>query len=171
MDKHEEPRARGQRMLKESGYHADAAQDRKLVRGMVKPTALKRANGGGMVHGGKSKSRPDKRGRGGHTVVNVIAGQPGGDPEKFQMAAHQGMQKGVQIGAQLGAKAAAAKLGGGAPGMAPPPGAGPGMPPPGGAPMPPGPPMGAKDGGTIKVKAHERRKAGGGLARDDMDCD
>lgn len=140
-----------------------------------RPDRKRRAAGGGMEstehHAGGHK------GGKGHPkiTVNVIDGK-GDDQQAEQM----GEQKGLQAGTQIGARQVMAK-------MAPPPGAGPAGPPrppmpmppgvgappgPGGPPgagampppgMPPHPPMPgqmAKDGGTIKVRAHERRRGG-----------
>lgn len=207
MAEHETPHSRGKRMMRESGYHADEAQDKALIHDMVKPKALKRKSGGGVM-GAASKHRPDKRSRGGHTVVNVIAGGAGAGGgqdamQKVQMAHKIGVQQGLKAGAQLGARAAMSHgAGPGGPPMAPPPGGGaPGM-PPGDAPgMPPMAKRGggiqarAKGGGvdaggeppvtmrsdkysgvdgahmppfpkedqTIPVRAHERRRSGGGV--------
>lgn len=130
---------------------------------------------GGHVKGASSESRPD-RARGGHAggkgkigAVNVVIGKgdEAGDQQKEQMAAKMGQQQGIKAGMQLGARMAAQKMAGGPPGGAgtagPPMGAPPPRPPmagPGG-PMPgaPGPQM-AKDGGKIRVRAHERRRGG-----------
>ena len=159
---------------KVSGKKVDARPDRK-----------RRADGGGMGEdmpmrgpepmGGK---RPGAGGKGGAKgkigAVNIIIGKGDDDAGKM-MAEKAGEQKGVQIGAQMGARAAAAKMAGGAatPAM-PSPGAAPGG-PPGGPPRPPmgpppgagappmQPPMGTKRGGAIKVREHERRRAGGGI--------
>lgn len=46
--------------------HSDAAEDRAMIKHMVKPSALNRAHGG-KVHKGK-----------GHTKINIVVGQPGG---------------------------------------------------------------------------------------------
>jgi hypothetical protein len=163
MSEHETAAHRAHRMLSESGYanHPDAAEDARLIRHMVKPKALKRARGG-HVDGMEPKGRPDKRARGGKTVININAGK-GDDGQDAAMQAHQA---GMQQGAQMGARAVMQKLqaaqqggGGAGPGAAPGgPGApmagpAPGGPAPGaaGAPpgMPPRPGMGAKNGGSI----------------------
>lgn len=181
MSTHEAPHKRAHRMLKESGYHSDEAQDRALVDAMVKPTALKRKRGGG-IEGKEPADRPDKRARGGATKAPKLGGVHvnvmHSDPAAEAMAKQQGVQQGLKVGAQLGAKQAMA--GGGHPPMGAPPMAGPGMAPPGAggppgamAPRPPMPPtaggampqMAAKGGRIreeekIKVKAHERRKGG-----------
>lgn len=142
---HETPHARGRRVLRESGYHSDAAEDKALVKDMVKPSALKRKSGGSVM-GTLPKTRPDRRGRGAHTMVNVIVGKGGDIPAKLQ-AAHQA---GIQQGAKLGAAAVAQKLqgggpsGGAAPAMGPPPMGAPAAPAPG--PMPMAPPMRARGG-------------------------
>lgn len=47
--------------------HSDVAEDRSMIKSMVKPSALNRAHGGG-VHKGKGK---------GHTKINIVVGQPG----------------------------------------------------------------------------------------------
>jgi hypothetical protein len=44
-----------------NGGHSDVVEDRALVKGMVKPEALKRAHGGAVHHKGK-----------GHTKVNIV---------------------------------------------------------------------------------------------------
>jgi hypothetical protein len=164
----------GARHLRESGYgkggdaHPDAPQDRKLIRSMVKPQALKgeqkRAHGG-MIDGATPKHRPDRKGRGPKTV-NVIVGRGdgGGDGgQREQAAAQQGMRVGM---AMAGRAASAAPH----PPMAPP--GGPPHPPmgppvmgagPGGPGGPGMPPQMARNGGSIKVRAHERRQAGGAI--------
>lgn len=148
---HETPHARGKRMLRESGYHPDEAQDAALIHKMVKPKALKRRNGG-HVEGKEPEGRPDKRARGGRTVVNVIAGHGGENPQAAQQAHQMGVQQGMRAGAQLGARAAAQKLAGAAhPGMGVPPPMG--APPPGIAPSGPGGPPMVKRGGGIKARA------------------
>jgi hypothetical protein len=50
--------------------HSDAAEDRAMIRHMVKPEALNRAHGGGVHHKGH-------KGKGG-THVNIMVGHPGG---------------------------------------------------------------------------------------------
>lgn len=150
---------------KVAGRHAKHRPDRR------------RANGGGMPEGtpepGGERNRADEgRARGGgmkkgKAGVNITIKTGGGEDgqQKEQMAAQQGMR----IGQALGARRAAQAMQG------PPPGGGMGGPPPGAIPpggpmagpagprppMPGGPPMGARDGGKIKVKAHQRRRAGG----------
>lgn len=162
-------------MLKESGYsaggavHPDEAQDKKLIRKMVKPEDLKRKHGG-KVEGAAAEARPDKRARGGGLkAITINVGGSGGAQQAVQ--AHQdGVKKGLAVGAQLGAKAVASKMGA----MGGPPGAGPGGPPPppgpppgpGGPPMMAGPPGGMPmhaDGGEVHVREHVRRRAGGGV--------
>ena len=164
------------------GGVSDEAQDKAMVKKAVHAherhdhvgeplTKLKRGGHDveGRANGGR---RLDRKGKKGHTTVNIILGgaQQGNDPA----AAHQA---GLQQGAAMGAKMAAAKLagagapGGPPPGMAPPGGA---MPPPGGllpgagprppvAGMgpPPGPPMmpGRKRGGRA---LGEKMTAGAG---------
>lgn len=154
---HESPMARGKRMLKESGYHPDEAEDKALVKAMVKPKALKRRKHGGGIEGEEPESRPDKRARGGKvggkTTVNVIAGKSGDDPMKLQQAHQMGMQQGMKAGAAMAAQKLAggmhpggAPMGpGGPPGIAAPPGAGMGPPPP-------GPPMAARGGRLPRAK-------------------
>lgn len=145
---------------------------------------------GGNVKGEASQARPDRRARGGatkgKTEINIIVGKgqdQGADMAKQQMAARAGLQKGIQIGAASGAQHPGAPMGG-APAAPVPPtmGAGPG---PMGAPPPPGGPMLRAKGGSItedagagsgvsrlerqgkgdviKVRAHNRRRTGGGV--------
>lgn len=185
--------SRGRKMLRESGYrHPDEAEDKSLIKSMVKPNALKRKSGG-SIPGGKPKTRPDRHSRGAKTVVNVITGG------NSQQARQEGVQQGLKAGAAMGAQAAAQKLGGsqGMTGM-PAGGPSPGGPMP--SPMPPGP-MGRAKGGAvvtdasgqppinvraekfsgqdeqhmppfpkqdqpIQVKAHERRRSGGRVSQD-----
>jgi hypothetical protein len=166
----ETARARGGRMLRESGYkhHADEPEDRKMIEKAVHQhdgqlhsehgshvgrTKLK-LNRGGKVKGAHPKERVDRRARGGHvkghgkTIINVNAGGEQGGQQQAAMAHQQGMQQGIQ----MGARAAAQKLAGGAPGGPPgggaPPPRPPMMPPQGGGMPPPGmmPPGGAPPG-------------------------
>lgn len=149
---------RGKRFARESGYTEEKDSG-------PKPAKRKR---GGKIDGDKAKDRPDRRARGGATKekgkpavkINIAAGGAGGgDPQREQMAAKQGMAKGVQIGARAAMQHMAGAGGpppGGAPG-GPPPGAGgppPGGPPPGGGEMPPDGPPGAgmmrRGGGMAK---------------------
>lgn len=96
--------------------------------------------------------KPTKLAKGGSVkgpkAVNVII-HTGSQAEK-QLAAQQGMQQGVKMGAAMGAQARPPQ---GAPPPRPPMAGPPGAPPPGAGPM-------AK-GGMVKVRGHERRKAGG----------
>lgn len=127
---------------------------------------------GGMMPEAPKVGGMGKRKGGGPKTVNVIVGK-GDDGQQAQQAHQAGMQQGVQLGARMAAqKMAGGPSPGAGPGgpprppMAPPPGAG--MPPPGamaGAPRPPMtpggmPPQMARRGGTIKVRAHERRAGG-----------
>lgn len=163
----EHPSARAARMLRESGYarggevHPDAAEDKALIRKMVKPNALARKNGG-RVHGEKSESRPDRRARGGEvkhkgakTAVNITVG--GGGQQQAAQAAQQGLAVGRQQGAQMAMQKMAAQAGPPHPPMAPP---GAGAPPPGAMPPPGMRPPGAKRGGAIA------RAKGGGIPGD-----
>jgi len=128
----------------------------------------KRADGGSMPGGPKHHGKG-----GGPKTINVIVGKGDDGDQKAQMAHQVGMQQGMQQGMQLGKQAAGPGPGAPVmppprPPMAPPPGAG--MPPSGGGGMAGGPPMVgeprppgmqmARDGGRIKVRAHERRKGG-----------
>jgi hypothetical protein len=148
--------------------HDDEAEDRKLIKKMVKSEGLtgkcsggsmgrtKRADGGGafsdyMGNEGSSAPKSGKSKKGG-TVVNIMVGQPGGQQQP-------GIDP-MMLAAMAGAGA------GGPPGAAPPPppppgagGPGGGMPPQMMMPPPPppqGPPPGAgpmprKDGGKVQV--------------------
>lgn len=124
--------------------HSDEAEDRKLIRSMVKKADLK-------AEGGKAKHRMDKphRAKGGRvgkgknnsrTIVNVITG---GHPAAGAVPPGPPM-------------AASPPMGIAPAGMAPPPMAarppmpGPGMPPPGAGGPPPGMPMRAKGGRVHK---------------------
>lgn len=66
--------------------HDDAAEDRAMVRSMVKPTAMKA--GGGPIEGGGTKRRMDRKGpksdkggekKSGKVNVNIIVANPGKD--------------------------------------------------------------------------------------------
>lgn len=128
----------------------------------AKATSMLKSNG--YACGGKPVARASGGSvKGGPKTVNVII-KTGDDGA----AKKQAMQQGMQIGAQMAAQK---------PPMPPPPGPGgpPGMPPGGPPGMPPRPPMmggpppgmmpphagGLKTGGTVKVRGHIRRKAGG----------
>jgi hypothetical protein len=144
-------RKKARDILSKGGYkagghvkgHSDEAEDRMMVKKMVKKPALKLKDGG-VAEGDAPKPRADRLARGGkargkhgkpHTQVNVIvAGQH---------------PKPVPVPVPVGANAAP----GGAPMPMPPPGAG-----PGGPPMPPdgGPPMGLKRGGRAKGSKPEK---------------
>jgi hypothetical protein len=187
MGKHEaKNRKRARGLLNRAGYkagghvHADAAQDRVLIRKEIARAEAKEPEGkkaAGKVGGAMSVARLDrpsrfkaggrvhKGGKGKH-VTNITIGAPGapgaagpgpGAPDPA-VAFKAGLMKGAQLGAAQG--------GGGKPPMMPPPGAGPGGPPPGGPPMmpPPGgpqPPM--QRGGRIARKSGGRiHKAEGG---------
>jgi len=90
---------------KANGGHADAAEDRAMIKGMVKPSAMNRASGGQIARLGdlvKSTADPNlakdpktnpgaqkagyKRGgrttKKGKTHVNIIVGQPGGQAKQ-----------------------------------------------------------------------------------------
>lgn len=169
---HESPQERGKRMLKESGYADGGAVKPTVKRGIHQHEDQEHAGKhlklklrrGGMVEGKEAGDRPDRRARGGAAkgvTVNVKGG--GEDRGREQMAAQAGMKQGMRAGVALGARAAASRMAGGPPGAGGPP-MGP-RPPMAGPPMAPGaggPPM--KKGGKVehvKVRAHERRKAGG----------
>ena len=162
----ETTRARGGRMLKESGYkaHDDKKADVALIEKAFKqhdahPHAKLKLRKGGKVAGKKAAERPDRRARGGMlafdqpddahgNMVKDSGRAHGGKVGKkgkviINIAAGGGQdaeaahQAGMQQGAIMGAKAAAAKLGGaGGPPM--------GGPPPGA--MPPRPPMAGPGG-------------------------
>lgn len=123
--------------------------------------------GGGMVPGERAAGRPDRRGGKGVTVNVIVAKGDQGDDGQAQMAAQQGLRAGIALGARRAAGAPPGPPPGAPPmGMPPggPPGAPPGPmagPPPGMMPPPGMPPQMRADGGTVKVKAHERRRAGG----------
>ena len=174
---------------KVEGKHAKERPDRK--RRADGGEMERRADGGAMAsghseHATKPRHKSGGKGHGKIGSVNIIIGHGGDDQQAAQMAEKQGEQKGLQVGAQIGARQAAAHMGpppggmggpprppmgvspGGAPGaggppMMPPGGAPGGMPP---RPMPP-PGMAAARGGhiedKIKVREHERRRAGGGV--------
>lgn len=179
MIKHDnQKRENARRILKQAGYsckpgnyarggpvHKDEAEDKKLIKEMVKKKdlKLKRAEGG-FVHGGMPKKRLDKISRqtakgdanttqpyppgkekfakGGHvkskgkTQVNVIVGHGGQPPAPMPML-------------PAGAAPAAPPPMPPRPPMAPPPGA---MPPPGMGAPPPGMPMRARGGKIGKEK-------------------
>lgn len=132
------------------GVHEDAAEDEKMLKAKVKPSALKAK--GGKIEGKSAKMRLDrggikrahggKVGKKGATTVNVVIagkgeGAPGAPPP------------GIGAAAPMPVPPPRPPM--------PPPGAGPGMPPPG---MPPGgPPMMRAKGGRVK-------KARGGAADD-----
>jgi hypothetical protein len=142
--------------------HPDEAQDKALIRKMVKAKDLKmkdggrahRASGGGAFddYMGDEGSAPKSSGKSGKgkTTVNIMIGQPqqqGINP--MALAALADMAGGPQGGPpqQLPPPGAMPPPGAGAPPpqmMAPPPSAPPG-PPPG------GPPMMRKDGGKVQV--------------------
>ncbi|MDE3114159.1 MAG: hypothetical protein KGL26_01040 [Pseudomonadota bacterium] len=159
----------------------DEAQDKRMVTSAVRQheehdhkgeplTKLKLRRGGraSLVDGASPTHSNGKRARGKSGVTLVIHNQPMAPMEKAA-AQKQGVMQGMRLGAALGARQAARHMAAPPPRMAPPqmptaaPGAGPMMPPrPGQLPTAP---MGAgpmATGGRIKVKAHSRRKAGGG---------
>lgn len=173
--KGEMPRHRPDRRARRADggkVNEDVAVDRRYeAEGIDQPHGPEKRADGGAMGGGK------KRG-GGPKTINVIVGKGDDGDQKAQMAHQVGMQQGVQVGAHAAMQKMAGGAGGGPPPgpprppMAPPPAPGGGMPPPGGGGMAGGPPMAgaprppgmmAKDGGTIRVKAHERRKAGGSV--------
>jgi hypothetical protein len=168
---HESPHQRGKRMLRESGYHDDAKQDEAMIHRMVKPSALKRKDGG-FVDGEEPHERPDKRARGGAmrkgprigaVNVNVNHRDPAAEMMARQQGAQQGIRQGIAQGARLAASRAAMAGGAPRPPMGVPPVA-PGGPPGMARPpmMPPGggvPGAGLKDGGAVHVRAHTRSKA------------
>ena len=162
-------RATARRQLREAGYaHGGAVEGEKhLIRKAVHqhetaehggrhvPLKIRR---GGPVHGKHAESRPDRRARGGATkphvgAVNIKVGQA--DQGEKQMAARQGMQAGMQMGARAAMQRMAGPAAGGGPPIGPRP-----MPPAGIAAAAPG---GIKDGGKIRVREHERRRAGGAV--------
>lgn len=142
-------RKKARSMLTKAGYksgghmHADEAEDKALVKRMVKKPALKLKDGG-CAEGGSVKPRADRLARGGkahgkggkgHTTVNVVVGHPQPKPVPVPVPVPGGAG-GPPPGAMAG------------PGGPPPPD----MPPPGG-----GGPMGLKRGGRAK------RAMGGGM--------
>jgi hypothetical protein len=153
-------RARGGSI--DSGLNGVASVDRRYeAEGIDQPHGPEhRADGGqtGMHRGGKGK---------GPKNITIIVGKGGDDDGKAQMAHQAGLQQGAQIGAKMAAGAGGpprppigppggGPMPGGSPIAGPPPGAG-------GPPMPPRPgmpPQMARDGGKIKVRAHERRAGG-----------
>lgn len=142
--------------------------------------------------------RRARGGKIGAVNINIGHGGGQGGMQQVAAAHQAGVKKGLAAGAQLGARAVASKLAGaaGGAGSPPPGGPAPGAPAPGGAPMgpPPGgampPPGMRKDGGRleetqltagagsglgrlekagmVKVRGHQRRKAGG---RMEAECD
>lgn len=137
--------------------HDDDAEDRTLIKGMVKPSAMK-------VEGKKAGGRIDKRARGGRTkhkgtnVNVVVAPQGGGDktPVPVPVPGGGGPPGGMPVRPPM-----LPPPGGG--GM--PPGVGGGGPPPGG--MPGGPPMmhsrggrAYKSGGRVGPAFDEGRRNG-----------
>ena len=129
--------------------HPDEAEDRALIRKMVKPKDLT-----GKAHGGRAH-----RAKGGKTTVNIMLGEPQQQgPNPMQAAAMAAMlgKGGPQGGPMLpppGAPPGGMPPGAGGPPpqmMAPPPQMPPQMPPPGAGPGGPGP-MPRKDGGKVQV--------------------
>lgn len=132
------PRKSARAMLNKAGYsklgghmkgHADEAEDKVLIKRMVKKPALK-LKSGGVAEGDESKPRADRLARGGkpkhakgkaHTQVNVIVG--GGRPKPVPVPVPKPVPVPVDPNAMAGA------------GAMPPPGAGAGPMPPSGAPM------------------------------------
>jgi hypothetical protein len=161
-------RKNGGRLVRAKGgkaSHPDEAEDKALIRKMVKKEDLKmkdggrakRASGGGAFDdymGGSSEGSSRKGSSGkGKTTVNIMIGQPQGGPpgggiDPMLMAALAGAGGGGGP-QQLPPPAPP----GGAPVGAPPPAAM--MAPPAGPPGPPpgagGPPMMRKDGGKVQV--------------------
>ena len=203
MDEH---RARAEHILKAGGVHADAAQDKTLIKQELKKhvegSALKHLATGGAAGNHKlnraeqkqspgmaralkatmneAASHGPKLAKGGHVkgkgpksvTINIVHGDE-------QAARQQGIQQGMQAGAAMAKPPQGVVPPGGMPPHPPmppqggPPGMPPGAPPgaagPGGPPgMPPRPPMGPpgappggmKSGGTIKVRAHTRKRGG-----------
>ena len=192
MKSHSQIRAKQQREAEKrvtgAGYRKGGAIDEgdrqavhKHERNMHKGEPVTKLRRGGIVAGKPIPSRIDRLARGGKprggkaVHINVMAS----NPQERQMAAQQGMRQGMQ----MGARAAAARMGGAGP-------AGPAGPPmpqgpqpvPGMAARPPmaggAPPMGVRPmgasrggkakrpfrkGGMVKVRAHERRAAGGAV--------
>jgi hypothetical protein len=127
--------------------HSDAAADAAQIKRMVKPSALKRADGGG-VPGGHKGHKPAGGGKA-HTVINVHTGSPAG-PMPGPMVPPMGA---------LPPRPPMPPVGGPPPGAMPPGlgglGAAPGGPPPG-MPM-------RREGG--QVGHHMHAGAGGGEGR------
>jgi hypothetical protein len=127
--------------------HSDAAADAAQIKRMVKPSALKRADGGHIP--GEHKSHKPAGGGKAHTVINVHTGSP--TPPAGPMVPPMGA---------LPIKPPMPPVGGPPPGMPPAGlgalGAAPGGPPPGMPPM-------RKEGG--KVGHHMHAGAGGGEGR------
>lgn len=177
------------RILKQAGYsakvgnyakggavHQDEAEDKKLIKKMVKKKDLKQSRAeGGFVHGGMPKKRLDKisrqtargdanttqpfppgkekfakggkvKGKGGKTQVNVIVGGHGQPPASQPMPVPPAPPAPPPMMPPR------------PPMAAPPPGA---MPPPGVGMAPAGMPMRAKGGSVPKMT----EGAGGGLGR------
>lgn len=173
-----------QRILKQAGYsgkignyakggavHKDEAEDKKLIKSMVKKKDLKeRKAEGGFVHGGMPKKRLDKisrqtakgdantsqpyppgkekfakggkvKGKGGKTQVNVIIGH-GGQPQGGQPMPGPGAMPPPGAGAPPPAMPPRP--------ITPPMGAP--MPPPGAGAPPPGMPMRARGGKVPKME-------------------
>jgi hypothetical protein len=153
--------------------HPDEAQDKALIRKMVKAKDLKmkdggrahRASGGGAFddYMGDEGSAPKSSGKSGKgkTTVNIMIGQPqqqGINP--MALAALADMAGGPQGGPpqQLPPPGAMPPPGAGAPPMAgPPPQMPPQMPPQAG---PGGPPMPRKDGGKVQVPYRKPSRKG-----------
>lgn len=124
--------------------HSDEAEDKALIKKMVKPAARKKLKDGGCADGGKPAARADRlarggkakhKGKSGHTTVNVV------------VAGHKPEPKPMPVPVPMG---------GPPPGAMPPPGAG--GPPPGAGGPPPGGPMGLKSGGRAKCSKGGKSK-------------
>jgi hypothetical protein len=175
-DLHASSREKSQRQAEQRIRRAGYAKGGRIHSDVTEDESKERLKRGGKVEGAETAARLDRRARGGRTKgrghLNIVI--QNSNPAEKQQAAQQGLQQGVKVGAALGARQAAARMGGGGgPPVSPPggaAGAGPGRlpiaPPPGaGAPpgvMPQRPPGGMMaTGGTVRVKEHVRRKAGG----------
>jgi hypothetical protein len=144
----------------------------------------RRAEGGMLDEMGGRPHMPrtgGKGAKGGAKTINVIVGHGDDGGGREQMAHQAGMQQGMQIGAQrarmggmppprpMGPPPGPMGIPGGPPTAAPPPRPPMGVPPGGGpgAGMPMakrGGALGRADGGAVKVRAHQRRRASGGCA-------
>jgi hypothetical protein len=140
--------------------HDDEADDKKLIKEMVKPSDLKKRADGGAVSGRARGGKADRPKHGGKVVVNVIApGGGGGPPVPPRPMLPPPGPGGPPPGAM--------PPGGPPPGAMPPrpPMAGmgpmPGGPPPGGPMMPPRARGGRMTGGAASGVGREEKAEGG----------